>query len=147
MEVSEPEEWLLEGIAPVRVEKLSDVFGGGEVESVVIGLEVAVEHVDVGGELSQVSVAHGAAEQRKEVVAEGVDPVGVVVLEVTRRFLAAKQTYKIDTKLHSNAMVSVIEETRIPPHQYIRLGSGIFLEKTRWWVQKLPTALSILEDG
>ncbi len=50
MEVAKPEERLLEGVSPIREEQLSDIVAGGEVEGLVIGLEVLVEHFDVGGE-------------------------------------------------------------------------------------------------
>lgn len=92
MEIAEPEEGLLEGGTPIRVEKLSDVGGGGEVESIVVGLEMAVDHFDMDGELRKEGIVHGGSEQRKEGIVEGVEPVGVVILEGTRGFLAAKQT-------------------------------------------------------
>lgn len=62
MEVAEPEEGLLEGIAPVGEEKLSNVVGGGKVEGVVVGLEVVVKHLDVGGKKDGGGIRDGAAE-------------------------------------------------------------------------------------
>lgn len=95
MEVGEPEEGFLEGVAPVGAEAEGDVGGGGGVEGVVVGLEVVVHglHVDGeeggrGGERRQ-----GAAELGEEGVGEGVEPVVVELGEGRRRrLLAAEQS-------------------------------------------------------
>lgn len=50
MEVTEPEERGLEGVAPLRVKALGDVGGGGLVEGDVVGMEVVVHALDLDGE-------------------------------------------------------------------------------------------------
>ena len=50
MEVAKPKKRLLEGVAPIGEEELRDILGGGEVEGFVVGLEVLVEHFNVGEE-------------------------------------------------------------------------------------------------
>ena len=50
MEVAKPKKRLLEGVAPTGEEELRDIVGGGEVEGFVVGLEVLVEHFNVGEE-------------------------------------------------------------------------------------------------
>ena len=50
MEVAKPKKRLLEGVAPIGEEELRDIVGGGEVEGFVVGLEVLVEHFNVGEE-------------------------------------------------------------------------------------------------
>lgn len=53
MEVAEEEEGLLERVAPGGAEELSDVVLGGEVEGVVVGLEVEVEGFHLSREPSE----------------------------------------------------------------------------------------------
>lgn len=50
MGIAEPEKRLFNWVAPVGEEDLCDVVGGGDVEGLVVGLEVVVEEVDVDGE-------------------------------------------------------------------------------------------------
>lgn len=79
----------------VGVEELGDVVvgGGGEVEGGVVGLEVGVDGVDVGGEVVVGGVGgHGLAEDGEEGGPEGLDPLGVEVLERADGLLAAEES-------------------------------------------------------
>lgn len=89
VEVAEPEEGFLEGVAPLLGEELGGVGGGGGVEGVVVGLEVLVEHLDVGGENGEGVAGDGVAEEGEVVVLEGVEPLCVVLLEGPRLLLVA----------------------------------------------------------
>ena len=91
VEVAEPEEGLLEGVAPVLGEEEGGVGGGGGVEGVVEGVEVLVEHLHVGGEDGGGVADDGAAEEREEVVLQGAEPLAVVVLEGTRVLVPVEQ--------------------------------------------------------
>lgn len=65
----------------------------------VEGLEVLVEELHVGGEDGGgVGVGEGAPEEREEVVLEGVEPVGVVVLEGTRVLVAIEDRCEFQSK-------------------------------------------------
>ncbi|PON53834.1 hypothetical protein PanWU01x14_199960, partial [Parasponia andersonii] len=96
VEVAEPEEGLLEGVAPVGEEELCDaVVLGGEVEGVVVGVEVGADDVDLGGELGYGGAVDGEAEAWEEAVLEQVEPLRVVLPEwarTTRRFFLAKES-------------------------------------------------------
>lgn len=89
--ISEPEQRLLKGVAPVGEEKLGDVGGSGEVESVVVGLEVLMQDFNVGGEGGGGRARNGATEEREEVVFEVVEPFGMVVLERPRILVAVEK--------------------------------------------------------
>lgn len=113
MEVAEPEEGFLDGRAPVRGEDLGDVMAGGEVEGVVVSLEVGVEGGDVGGEEvggrdhGAAAVGddggegggHGVAEEGEEGGAKGGDPLGVEVFEGAGVLLASDPSCKIRVRV------------------------------------------------
>lgn len=66
--------------------------GCGEVEGRVVGLEVGVDCVDMGGEeVEGGGGGHGVAEEREEGCFQGFDPFGVEVLEWAMCFLAAEE--------------------------------------------------------
>lgn len=110
VEVAEPEEGGLEWIAPVGREELGNVVVGGEIKGLEVGLEVGVEGVDVGGKevgggdhgaaeeaaegngVVEAGDRHGVPEEGEEGRPEGVDPLGVEVLEGAGALLAANAT-------------------------------------------------------
>lgn len=110
MEVSEPEEGPLDGVAPRGAENLGHVLGGGPVEGLEVGLEVVVDALNLHGEEAG-GRNHGAGdprdrrcrrrgpsegggagghclpEEREERVLEGPEPLVVEALEGVRRLL------------------------------------------------------------
>lgn len=95
MEVAEEEEGLLERATPRRIEKEGNLIGRGRpVKGCVIGLEVAEEGGDMGGEIVEGSGrgGEGATEPGEELVPQGVKPVPVVALETAGRFLEREQS-------------------------------------------------------